>query len=143
MKPTVLMDTGPLVAFLNRRDRQHGWTVKALEELQAPFLTCEAVLSEACFLLQKTRGGVEAVMELFARGLIRVPFHFDSEAPAIRRLLARYANVPMSFADACLVRMAEQFPSALLLTLDSDFKFYRRNGRQTIPLAMPGSSTRP
>ncbi len=143
MKPAVLIDTGPLVAFLNRSDRQHGWTVKALEELQAPFLTCEAVLSEACFLLQKARGGAEAVMELIARELIRVPFHFDSEAPAIRRLLARYADVPMSFADACLVRMAEQFPPALLLTLDRDFKFYRRNGRQTIPLVMPGSSTRP
>jgi predicted nucleic acid-binding protein len=143
LKATILMDTGPLVAFLNRRDRQHGWTVRALEQLQAPFVTCESVLSEACFLLRKTSGGTDAVMELVARGLIRVPFHFDSEAPAIRRLLARYANVPMSFADACLVRMAEQFPSALLLTLDRDFKFYRRNGRQTIPLAMPDTSTRP
>ncbi len=143
MKPTILMDTGPLVAFLNRRDRLHEWTIKALEQLEAPFLTCESVLSEACFLLRKTVGGGEAVMELVARGLIRVPFRFESEAPAIRRLLARYANIPMSFADACLVRMAEQFPSALVLTLDRDFKLYRRNGRQTIPLASPGTSMRP
>ncbi len=143
MKPTILIDTGPLVAFLNRRDHQHGWTVKALEELEAPLLTCEAVLSEACFLLRKTPSGADAVMQLVARGLIRVPFHFDNEAPAIRKLLARYADVPMSFADACLVRMAEQFPSALLLTLDRDFKLYRRNGRQTIPVATPRSSTRP
>ena len=143
MKPAVLLDTGPLVAFLNRRDRHHAWTVKAFEDLEAPFLTCEAVLSEACFLLQKARDGTAAVMELIARGLIRVPFRFESQAPAVRRLLARYADVPMSFADACLVRMAEQFPSALLVTLDGDFKLYRRNGRQTIPLAMPANSTRP
>jgi predicted nucleic acid-binding protein len=81
-------------------------------------------------------------MELVARGLIRAPFHFDSESAAIRRLLIRYADHPMSFADACLVRMAEQFSSALLLTLDQDFKVYRRNGRQTIPLAMPANSIR-
>ena len=140
MKPAVLLDTGQLVAFLSRRDRHHGWAVGAFEDLEAPFLTCEAVLSEACFLLQKARGGVRAVMELITRGLIRVPFRFESEAPAIRRLLARYADVPMSFADACIVRMSEQFPSALLLTLDGDFTLYRRSGRQTIPLAMPGSS---
>ena len=143
MKTAVLLDTGPLVAFLNRRDRHHGWTVKALEDLEAPFMTCEAVLSEACFLLRKERAGAEAVMELVARELIRVPFRFENEAPAVRRLLVRYADVPMSFADACLVRMTEQFPSALLLTLDRDFKFYRRNGRQTIPLAVPWSSDRP
>jgi len=139
LKTTVLVDTGPLVAFLSGRDRHHGWTVRALEDLEAPLLTCEAVLSEACFLLRGVRGGVDAVMELVARGLVRAPFRFDAEGPAIRRLLSRYADVPMSFADACLVRMAEQFPSALLLTLDRDFKLYRRNGRQTIPVVMPGS----
>jgi predicted nucleic acid-binding protein len=141
LKPTILIDTGPLVAFLNRRDHQHGWTVRALQELEAPLLTCEAVLSEACFLLRKTPGGAAAVMQLVARGLIRVPFHFEDEAPAIRKLLSRYADVPMSFADACLVRMAEQFPSPLLVTLDRDFKLYQRNGRQTVPVAMPRSST--
>lgn len=137
MKQAVLVDTGPLVAFLNGRDRYHGWSKEVFAGLDAPVLSCEAVLSEACFLLRHARGGAEAVLKLVDRGLVRIPFRLEAESAPVRRLLARYADVPMSLADACLVRMSEQVSNAALLTLDRDFKIYRKHGRNTIRTLMP------
>ena len=137
MTESVLVDTGPLVAFLNARDRHHNWTKTVLSRIDAPLWTCDAVLSEACFLLRRARGGPDAVLELVERGLLRALFQVKSEAPSLRRLMSRYADVPMSLADACLVRMTEVIPDAILLTLDRDFKVYRRHGRQVIRTRMP------
>ena len=135
MSPAALLDTGPLVAFLDRRDHRHAFTMDALSRVRPPIATCEAVLSEACFLLRGLRGGAEAVLGLVARDFLSLPLRIEREASAVERLLARYANVPMSFADACLVRMSELLPDALLFTFDADFRIYRRHGRQAIPLA--------
>lgn len=137
MRGKALLDTGPLVAFLNRRDRHHAWTTERLGEIEAPLLTCEAVLSEACFLLRQVPGGSEAVMNLIERGLLLLPFRLEDEAPAVRRLLARFASVPMSLADACLVRMTEQHPESVVMTLDRDFLLYRKHGRQVVPTLLP------
>ena len=137
MSAALLIDTGPLVAFLNRRDHHHSWAIAVMGELRPPFVTCEAVLSEACFLLRHTAGGAEAILALVERELVAVRFAADAEIPALRRLLARYADVPMSFADACLVRMSELNSTCRLLSLDHDFRRYRRNGRQAIPLIAP------
>ena len=139
MTRRVLLDTGPLVAFLNRRDRFHEWATGVLDSVDAPLLTCEAVLSEACFLLRHAGGGREAVMKLVERGLVTPSFRVSDEAGMIRRLLAKFANVPMSLADACLVRMSEQLADVAVLTLDRDFRLYRRHGRQVIPTLMPDS----
>jgi predicted nucleic acid-binding protein len=133
----VIVDTGPLVALLNRADKHHQWTRTALEEVEPPMATCEAVLSEACFLLRRTNGGQDAVLELVARGVVSVAFSLAAELLAVRKLMERYSSVPMSLADACLVRMSELESRATVVTLDSDFKIYRRNRRQTIPLLHP------
>lgn len=95
------------------------------------------MLSEACFLLRNVYGGQEAVISLLNTGLIQIPFRLNEEAEPIRELLTRYQSVPMSLADACLVRMAEQYLESLVLTLDSDFRIYRKNRNQTIPVIMP------
>jgi predicted nucleic acid-binding protein len=137
VKRTVLLDTGPLVAFLNRRDRYHSWAVERLSEIEPPLYTCESVISEACFLLQLQKGGREAVLELVQRGLLVVSFDLQSEAASVKKLVARYANVPMELADACLVRMSELHPDSILLTIDSDFGIYRKNGRSVISTSMP------
>ncbi|HEX9944483.1 MAG TPA: PIN domain-containing protein [Thermoanaerobaculia bacterium] len=137
MKRTSLLDTGPLVAFLNRRDQYHAWAVERLSEIEPPLTTCEAVISEACFLLRPQRGGAEAVLDLVDRGLIVVSFDLQKEAAPLKRLMARYAEVPMALADACLVRLTELHSNAVLLTLDSDFRIYRRNRRSVIPTLMP------
>jgi predicted nucleic acid-binding protein len=137
MMAPVLIDTGPLVAFLNRRDHHHQWAITQMARITPPLLTCEAVLSEACFLVRTLRGGSVAVLDLLARGLVQVPFGLGEEIPHVKRLLARYANVPMSLADACLVRLSERYTGSMLLTCDSDFRIYRKHRRQIIPTLMP------
>ena len=133
----VHLDTGPWVAFLNRRDQYHAWVTAQFAQLQPPLLTCEAVVSETCFLVRTLRGGAEAALAFLERGVVQVPFCLQDEYMAITTLLARYADVPMSLADACLVRMSEQYPHSLVLTCDSDFLHYRRHRRQRIPTRMP------
>jgi len=132
-----LLDTGPLVAFLNARDRYHGWATEQLGLVRPPLLSCEAVLAEALHLLRGQRTIQKAVMDLVENGLLRVPFRLDEEVSAVSRLLQRYAEVPMSLADACLVRMSEQYGSAVVLTLDSDFALYRRHRRQVVRTIRP------
>ncbi len=136
MRRPVIVDTGPLVAFLNRRDTYHRWAAAQWAQLQPPLLTCEAVLSEACFLLKGPAGG-EAVMELLRRRVLAIAFRLDEEGEPVAVLLRRFSSLPMSLADACLVRMSERHARAVVLTLDSDFKIYRRHGRQVIPTIMP------
>lgn len=133
----VIVDTGPLVAFLRRDDSHHAWVTAQLTSLDPPLITCEAVLSEAAFLLRRVPRGPDALLALVRRKLVRVPFQLEAELPAIERLVGRYANVPMSLADACLVRMSETHAGSVVLTLDSDFRTYRRHGRNVIPLIAP------
>ena len=135
---TTLVDTGPIVAFLNRRDRYHGWAVERFSTVRAPLLTCEAVLSEAAYLLRRLPGGPEKTIDLLTRGVVTPSFRLEAEAPAIKKLLGRYGDVPMDLADACLVRLTELHADCVLLTIDSEFRdVYRRHGRQAIPTVLP------
>lgn len=133
----VIIDTGPIVALLNRRDHHHTWIREVLDTVEPPVFTCEAVISEACFLLGRLAGGQDAVFELLSNDILKVDFPMPSEIDAIRGLMRRFANVPMSLADACLVRMTELDTQSVIVTLDSDFRVYRRNRRQTVPTIMP------
>lgn len=133
----VVIETGPVVALLNRRDRQHAWVRDVLDAVEPPIFTCEAVISEACFLLGRIRGGQDAVFELLSKDVLKIEFRMRDEIDALRILMRKFANVPMSLADACLVRMTELDPQSMVLTLDSDFRVYRRNRRQAIPTIMP------
>lgn len=139
----VLADTGPIVAYLNGRDRHHAWAVGVFKQLRPPLLTCEAVLSEAVFLLRLAPGGGDRVMDLVARGVLEVRFDLQREAAAVTGLLRRNRTLPMDMADACLVRMSELHGECVLLTVDSEFRdVYRRNGRQVIPTLLPPGSRR-
>ena len=133
----VVIDTGPIVALLNRRDRHHAWARDVLDTVDPPIFTCEAVVSEACFLLERLDGGQNAVLELLASGVIKVDFRLSAEVDAVRGLMRKFVNVPMSFADACLVRMTELDAHSTIVTLDNDFRVYRRNRRQVVPILMP------
>jgi predicted nucleic acid-binding protein len=137
MKGTVILDTGPLVAYLLKREQAHNWAKRRFQDSHAPFLTCEAVLSEACFLLRAIPNGPRAVFQLVVRGVIDVEFCVGAHASKIEELISRYANVPMSMADACLVRMSEIVEHASVLTLDRDFLVYRKHGREVIPCIIP------
>lgn len=133
----IVVDTGPLVALLNRRDRHHGWIRQVLDAVEPPMLTCEAIVSEACFLLSRLTGGQDALMALLANDVLKVDFQLNAERDAIRALMCKYASVPMSLADACLVRMSELDSQTTIVTLDGNFRVYRRDRRQVIPAIMP------
>lgn len=133
----IIVDTGPLVAFLNKRDHFHDWAVNQFSILLPPFITCEAVLSEVCFLLRHFPNGCKNVLELVERGLILMPLDLEVEAKSLIKLLDKYKDVPMSLADGCLVRLSEQISDSVICTLDADFKIYKRFKRETIPLIIP------
>ncbi len=138
MKCGTILDTGPLIAFLNSRDGHHRWAREQWARVEPPFLTCEAVIAEACFLAHRLGSGApEAVVSLVERGVLDVSFRLADEAAAVARLMKKYDDVPMSLADACLVRMSDQHPGSVVLTLDGDFRIYRRSKRQRIPTRMP------
>jgi len=133
----VIVDTGPIVAFLNINDNYHDWAKTQFTLVYPPLISCESVVSEACFLLRNYTNGARNVLELLQRELIILPFDLQGESSSIRKLLEKYRNVPMSLADACLVRLSEQISGSTVCTLDSDFRIYRRNTRNIIPLIIP------
>ncbi len=133
----VLLDTGPLVSFLASGLSHHLWVVEQWKRLGSPLLTCEPVLTEAAFLLTREGRDADAVFELLERGVIRIALSVQEEQADLRALMHRYRSRPMSLADACLVRLSELHNSAEILTLDSDFRIYRRHGNKVIKVLMP------
>lgn len=132
-----LLDTGPLVAFLNRNDQWHAWAKGQMGALPPPLLTCEPVLTEACFLIQRNGGQPAEVLKKVQAGVLAVALDLQTEAAALEALMRRYEDTPMSLADACLVRLSELHTDCQVFTLDRDFRRYRRHGRQVIPLVTP------
>lgn len=133
----VIVDTGPLVALLDAGDSAHDWTTRQFQQIVGPLLTCEAVLAEAMYLLRSLRPAQEKILEWTERGVLLCPFVLSEEVARVRALWTKYADVPMSLADACLVCMTEKYDAHRLCTLDTDFTVYRRHGREPIPLIIP------
>jgi uncharacterized protein len=137
MAVKLLCDMGPLVAFLNRSDQYHSWAKRQFDQISPPLLTCEAVISEAVFLLQSDGLSADPLFEAIDRGKVQTIFSADAHWPDLRRLIRKYQDLPMSFADACLVRMSELVESCQVITADGHFRVYRRHGRPVIPLLSP------
>jgi len=133
----IIVDTGPIVAFLNKNDQYHEWAKTQFSLLNPPLITCESVISEACYLLKNFEHGASNVLELIERQLIIMPFDLQSEIVLIKKLVEKYKNIPMSLADACLVRLSGQISDSVIYTLDTDFRIYRKNQRNIIPLIIP------
>jgi len=128
-----IADTGFIVAFRNRNDQHHAWAVDLARGLDEPLLTCESVLSEAAFHL----GSSEAALELVTSGMLVVAFDCAQNIEQLRELAMRYADRSPDLADLCLVRMSELHPRHTIVTIDEDFRAYRRNKREAIPLLCP------
>jgi predicted nucleic acid-binding protein len=135
MAANVLVDAGFLIALLNRRDAHHRWAAAQAKRFPPPWNTCEAVLSEAFHLLGAR--GATALSELLRRRAVIVTFDLASNLEAVLRLMAKYADVAASLADAALVRMTEALDEPTVLATDTDFHVYRRHGRQVIPCMTP------
>ncbi len=137
MKSTVLVDTGPLIALFNRNDKHHSWSFRHFREFKPPLITCDAVLAEALYILRRDPAAVPFILGLVEKDVIVSSFSISKNAFAVRKLMTKYKDTPMDFADACVVRMTELMGDCRVWTVDSDFKVYRRNGRAIIPLIFP------
>jgi len=135
--PSAIVDTGPLIALLDRSERHHAWAAARIDELDAPLLVCEPVLAEAMYLLARLGKAQDALFGLLENGALRIGLEVGAHVPALRALHRKYRDVPMSLPDACIVRMAEIYDGHAVFTLDSDFTVYRKNGRQPLPLIYP------
>jgi predicted nucleic acid-binding protein len=135
MAENVLVDAGFLVALLSRRDAHHRWAAEQAPRRALPWQTCEAALSEAFHLLgPKGRPSLDALLR---RGALVSAFNLAEELQPVLNFMKKYSDVPMSLADACLVRMTERLTQPMVLTTDTDFHLYRRHGRQVVPCATP------
>jgi len=137
MRQVGIVDTGFLVAFLNSTEQYHSWVKKQLNNIPSPLITCEPVITETCFLLSTINKGEEIVFKLLSQEKIKISFRLDQELESVRQLMEKYCSVPMSLADACLVRMSEIYSNSVVFTLDSDFRIYRKNKKQVINLIIP------
>jgi predicted nucleic acid-binding protein len=132
-----IADTGLIVAFGNRTDRFHSWAVDIAKSLTEPLLTCEAVLAEAAFHLRS----VPYVLSLVEDGMLRIAFETAKHQQRLAQLAERYRDRHPDLADLCLIRLSELFPHHPVITVDeADFRIYRRNSRETIPILCPPHS---
>jgi uncharacterized protein len=131
----VIADSSALVALVRHDDQHHRWLNAHVDTLPGPWHTCEAALSETFHLIGAR--GVPKIKEMLRRDALVLSFNLAAELELVLALMDKYASVPMSLADACLVRMSETLPDPVVLTTDSDFKIYRRHTRQVVPCLMP------
>lgn len=137
MNRCVITDAGVLVAMLVRNDQHHAWTKEQASRISTPLLSCEPVLADAAHLLRRCGADETVLVEWVERGMLSLPFSLQTEAATVKWLMQNYRNVPMSLADAYLVRMAELYEGAAVFTLDSDFRIYRMAQVHAVPLIAP------
>ncbi len=137
MTERAIVDAGSLVAFFDADDEHHEWAIESFAGVRNPLLTCEPVLAEAMYLLRARAPAQDKVLDWVARGSLSIDFNLAADVAAVRRLMKKYRDLPMSFADACLVRMADAFDDHVVCTLDADFRVYRKDGGAAIRLVIP------
>ena len=133
MKP-VLLDTGAIVALLDRSEKYHEACAKTVQGLYRPLITCEAVIAESCYLLRNLRGASEAVIENVVAGVFQVPFQLSRDAPGVKQILRKYRDRKIHFAGACLIQLADELRTGEILTLDRDFAIYRWGRNKTFQI---------
>jgi len=132
-----IADAGLIVALLNRDDRHHKWALEIARTVSEPLLTCEAVLSEAAFQV----GSIQWVLGLVREGFLKIAFDLSRNFEEVVELAERYQDRTPDLADLCLIRMSEIHGRLPVLTVDEkDFRIYRRNGRDVIPIVCPPRS---
>ena len=135
MPSNVIANSSALVALLRRDNQHHQWIIAQVNFLPPPWLICEAVLTETFHLVGQP--GAPKIKEMLRRRTVALAFDLDSDLAKALALMEKYADAPMSLADACLVRMSETMPDPVVVTTDADFKIYRRHSRQVIPRLRP------
>jgi uncharacterized protein len=134
----VILDTGPLVALLCKRDQWHPWAKSYFDKWDKPMISCESVLSESFFLLKREHIDLSGILSVFIEKQILIVENFSrTELLNIFLKMEKFRNIPMSFADACLVQISEKFPERKIFTLDSDFRLYTNAQGKNLSLIIP------
>ena len=121
----ILLDTGAIVALLDRSEHKHVACAEAIAEAAAPLVTCEAVIAESCYLLRGQAGAAQAILENVRTGVFQIPLQLANAAGSLERLFRKYRDREMDLADACLIHLAGELETGEILTLDHDFEIYR------------------
>ena len=137
MTKPILLDTGVIVALLDKAEKHHKECVKVLSKLKGQLITCEPVITEACYLLRNQHGAPESILANIEKHVFQVPWMLSGNELRVIELMKKYSKVPMDLADACLVNMAEEFETSEILSLDSDFKVYRWKGKKEFKVLIP------
>ena len=135
-KTETLLDTGVIVGLLHKHDQHHEWAKRQFDRVSAPFYTCEAVLSEAFHLLEGVPTGPERLLSVLERGIFDLSFSYARHIGRVHERMRTYADQPMSFADACLVCMAETHPERPVVTTDDDFQVYRTASDESLDMRL-------
>ena len=122
---SALIDTGCIVALLDRSEKHHQFCVDLVNSLNVQWITCEAVIAESCYLLRSIKGACDAILANIEEGIFQLPFQLSTASSSIRKLMKKYQDVPVDFADACLIHLAEELKVPEIMTLDKDFYIYR------------------
>jgi predicted nucleic acid-binding protein len=133
----ILLDTSVIVGLLDRNDGGHKRCVEAIERIDRPLITCEAVVTESCHLVSHISGAAEEVLRNLEHGMFQISFELFASVGAIGTLMHKYADTPIDFADACLIHMADELNTGDILTLDSDFRHYRWRKTKPFNLLIP------
>ena len=136
MRP-ILVDTSFIIALYNKSDRRHAQCMYMLDAVEQQAVTCEAVVTESCYMLRQVRGAMADILATIETGALEIRFQLDRSAGKVRALLEKYRDLPASLADACLVQMADELDTGDILTLDSDFKRYRWRRNRAFNLLIP------
>jgi uncharacterized protein len=136
VKP-VLLDTNIIVAVLDKRDHDHRRCMQAIKAIHQPLVTCEAVINESCYLLSQVAGAPEAVLANVEQGIFEIRFQLSTAIGAVKALMHKYRDLPIGFADACLVHMADELDTGDILTLDTGFLHYRWRKTRPFNLLIP------
>jgi predicted nucleic acid-binding protein len=133
----VLLDTGVIVAMLDRSEGRHRECVEAVEQIDAPLVTCEAVIAEACYLTRDLKGAAEAILENVAAAVFQITLQLSQTAAPLQRILRKYRDREVDLADACLIHLATELRTGAILTLDSDFRIYRWGANKPFAPLLP------
>ncbi|MBV8630543.1 MAG: PIN domain-containing protein [Silvibacterium sp.] len=133
----VLLDSSVIVALLHRREKRHTECATVIEALDRPLATCEAAISESCYLLRRSPEAVKAVLANVEHGVFQIRFQLSDSIAHVHSLMKKYSDIPASFADACLIQMADELDTGDILTLDTDFLSYRWRRTRRFNLLLP------
>ena len=138
MPVSALIDTGAILAILDRKDHWHQKCTDAFRQMRLPLLTSQAVLTELFHLTGDDRNEMEAAWKFLRSGAVVIGSIDNSEMPALHNLMSKYWDRPMDFADATLVCLAKRESLSTILTVDnSDFSTYRIEGKRKFRV-LPG-----